>query len=141
MLAMSSKLAVVLLSPSGNSHVCAGDQLELICSLTDPGSSLLEWTFAPATVFMDLYRAIDTNSVNEYPPWMINSTSFTFSRLSASGIFPLVSRLLITPLTIGLNGIVINCTDVLMMKTASTTIHVLNRPKNSMLDNCLLWQN
>ena len=138
---MSSKLAVVILSP-GNSLVCAGDQQDLICSLTDPGSSLLAWTFAPATIFMDLsHRAIDTVSVNEYSPLMINSTSFIFSRLSANGIFPLVSRLLIAPLTIGLNGIVINCTDVLMMETASTTIHVLNRPKNSMLDNCLLWQN
>ena len=125
---MSSKLAVVILSPSGNSHVCAGDQLELICSLTDPGSSLLAWIFAPATIFMDLsHRAIDTVSVNEYSPLMINSTSFTFSRLSANGIFPLVSRLLIAPLTIGLNGIVINCTDVLMMETATAIIHVLNR--------------
>ena len=87
---MSSKLAVVILSPSGNSRVCAGDQLELTCSLTDPGSSLLEWTFALDTFFMDLYRAIDTKSVNdhEYPSWIINSISFTFSRLSANGIFP-----------------------------------------------------
>ena len=117
------------ISPSGNSLVCAGDQLELICSLTDPGSSLLAWTFAPATIFMDFYQAIDANSLNDETS-MINSTSFTFSRISARGIMPLVSRLTIDPLTIGLNGIMINCTDVSMMETASTTIHVLNRPNN-----------
>ena len=127
MLAMSSKLAVVILSPSGNSHVCAGDQLELICSLTDPGSSLLEWTFTPATVFMDLYRAIDVYSQNDAVTAVINSTLFTFSRISARGIMPLASRITIDPLTTGLNGSVINCSDLITMETASATIiYVIN---------------
>ena len=108
------------LSPSGNSLVCAGDQLELICSLNDPGSSLLEWTFAPATIFMDLQRAADA-STSDDTFVMINSTLFTFSRISPRGNLSLVSRLLITPLTTGLNGIVINCTNVSRMETALAT--------------------
>ena len=114
------------ISPSGNSLVCAGDQLELICSLTDPGSSLLAWTFAPATIFMDLYRAIDANSLNDETS-VINSTSFTFSRISARGHLPLVSKLMINPLTTSFNGTVINCTDVSMMETATAIVHVVNR--------------
>ena len=121
-------MAVVILSP-GNSLVCAGGQLELICSLTDPDSDLLEWTFAPATIFMDFHRAINAKTVNDNPPLMINSTSFTFSRISGNDIFPpkLVSRLLIDPITIGLNEIEINCTDVSMMETATVIVYVINR--------------
>ena len=111
----------VTISPSGNSFVCGGDQLELTCTITDPGSTLLEWTF------MGLHRAIEAYSPNDDIS-VINSTLFTFSRISARGYLPLVSRLLINPLTTGLNGTVVNCTDVLMMEIASTTIHVLNRP-------------
>ena len=128
-LTMSSKSTVVTISPSGNSLVCAGDQLELTCSLTDPGSSLLEWTFAPSTIFMDLtHRAIDANSESDKTPSvMINSTLFTFSVISPRAYLPLVSTLTINPLTTGLNGIVINCTDVSMMKTATAIVHVMNR--------------
>ena len=107
--------------------MCDGDQLELICSLTDPGSSLLAWTFAPATIFMGLFRAIDAHSLNDDTPWMINSTLFSFSRISARDNLPLVSRLTIDPLTTGLNGIMINCTDVSMREIASTVVYVMNR--------------
>ena len=117
----------ITISPSGDLFLCSGDQLELTCCLTDPGSSFLEWTFAPATIFMGLRRAIDVNSASNHPPLVINSTLFTFSRISARDIFPLVSRALIDPLTIGLNGIVINCTDASMMETATAIVHVMNR--------------
>ena len=88
MLIMSSK--TVTISPAGISLVCDGDQLELTCSLTDPDSSLLVRSFTPATTFMDLYQAIDDNSVSD-EIFVINSTLFTFSRISAGGHLPLVS--------------------------------------------------
>ena len=125
MLVMSSKLVVVTISPAGISLVCDGDLLELTCSLTDPGSSLLVWSFVPAITSMDLYRAIDDNSVSD-EICVINSTLFTFSRISARGHLPLVSRLIIDSLTTGLNGTVINyCTDVTTMETASATVYVI----------------
>ena len=127
MLAMSSKLVVVIISSTGNSLVCVGDMLELICSLSNPDSNLLEWTFTPALIFANSERAIDANSPNNDTPVMINSTLFTFSRISARGHLPLVSKLMINPLTTGLNGIMINCTDVSMMETATAIVHVVNR--------------
>ena len=117
----------VIISPSGNSLVCDGDQLELTCTVTGPGSSLLEWTFAPIT----LCRAIDANSPLDQII-MINSTLFTFSRILPRNEPSLVSRLLMSPVTTGLNGTVVNCTDVLMMKMASANIHVLNKLNDGM---------
>ena len=108
--------------------MCDGDQLELTCTITDPGSSLLEWTLTPTTIFVDLYRAIEASTPNDQTSYiMINSTKFTFSRISAQNESPLVSRLLINPITSGLNGTVVNCMDVLMMETTSTTVYILNR--------------
>ena len=52
----------VTISPSGTSLVCDRDQLELICMVTDPGSSLLEWTFTSISIFMGLHRAIEAIS-------------------------------------------------------------------------------
>ena len=108
--------------------MCSGDQLELTCSLTDPDSNLLEWILTPATIFMDLLRAIDTYSPSDETA-VINSTLFiTFSRISARGNLPLVSRLTIDPVTTDLNGIVVYCTDVSStMETATAIVYVMNR--------------
>ena len=127
--------SAITISPPGDSslYVCSGDQLELTCSLTDPNSSLLEWTFAPVTIFMNLYRAIDGNSLNDDTPVIVDSTLLTFSRISPKGHLPLMSTLLIDPLTIGLNGIVINCTAVSpIQETATTTVYVMNRHSSGM---------
>ena len=116
----------VTISPSGNSLVCDGDQLELICMVTDSGNGLLEWAF------LQVYRAIDASTLSDQTSHiMINSTTFTFSRISAQNEFLLVSRLLINPLTTDLNRIMINCTDVITMETTSTTVYVLNRPHST----------
>ena len=45
--------------------VCDEDQLELTCTITDPGNSLLEWTLTPATIFIDLYRAIEASTLSD----------------------------------------------------------------------------
>jgi hypothetical protein len=63
------------------------------------------------------------------PPVMINNTvMFTFSRLSGQNVLPLVSRVTISPVTIGLNGTVMSCfegstsTDIV----ATTTIRIID---------------
>ena len=106
--------------------MCDGDRLELTCTITDPGSSLLEWTFTPTTI---LYRAIQASTPSDQTTthWMINSTLFTFSRISGQNEVPLVSRLLIDRLTADLNGIVVNCSAVSIMESASTIVYVLNK--------------
>lgn len=119
-------IGTVTLSPSGDSVVCSGDRLNLTCSLT--GSNILEWTFAPATIFMGLYRAIEANAPkNSDDSSMIGSSRFTFSKNSARGNLPLVSTLLIDPVTIDLNGIVINCTGVSLLESATSIVYVVNR--------------
>ena len=133
--AMSS-IGAVTISPSGTSLVCDRDQLELICTVaeSDADSLLLEWTITAVTIFRGLHRAIEATSPSSDQTFqiMINSTTFTFSRISTQNEFPLVSRLLINPLTTDLNGIMINCANVLTMETASTTVYVLNRFHNGM---------
>ena len=54
----------VAISP-GNPLVCDGDQLELTCTITDPGRSLLEWTLTPAIIFMGLHRAIKPSTPSD----------------------------------------------------------------------------
>ncbi|MCG8626760.1 MAG: hypothetical protein MJE68_32760 [Proteobacteria bacterium] len=51
------------------------------------------------------------------PPITVNSTTLTLRRISAQGASPLVSTLSIDPVSIGLNGTVVNCMD----PTSSTT--------------------
>ena len=110
--------------------VCSGDQLNLTCSLT--GSNILEWTFAPATIFMGLYRAIEANTPkNSDDSSVIGSSRFTFSKSSARGNLPLVSTLLIDPVTIDLNGIMINCTDIFSLESATSIVYVVNRQSES----------
>ena len=59
---------------------------------------------------------------------VVNSTSFNVSRVSHQEMSPLVSRLLINPVTIGLNGTQVNCTEVhsdMSNAMASTIINVI----------------
>ena len=125
----------VTLSPSGIAPVCSGDQLELTCTLTDPGSRVLEWSFTPTTSSLSFpARAIEaTGQGNQTTQFMINSTWFTTSRTSADGQLPFVSSLLINPVTIGLNGTVVGCTDTIAtMETASAILSVMNRLQDGM---------
>lgn len=57
---------------------------------------------------------------------MIGSTTFHYSRSSAENMLPLVSTLLIRPVSEDLNGTVVNCTDVTTADTVSTMIDVLD---------------
>ena len=119
----------VILSPSGIASVCSGDQLELTCTLTDPGSRVLEWHFTPTTFSLSLpTRAIEAASPSDQTTqFMVNSTWFTTSRISAEDQSPLVSRLVTNPVTISLNGTVVNCNDVLMMETSSAILSVISK--------------
>ena len=65
--------------------------------------------------------------------WIVNSTSFNISRVSRREMFPLVSRLLINPVSITLNGTKVNCTEAMnhgnadhdSAMTSTTTISVI----------------
>jgi hypothetical protein len=60
----------------------------------------------------------------------VNSTSFNVSRVSGRDELPLVSRLVIGPVSVGLNGTRVNCTERTMNNEntamASTKIDVID---------------
>ena len=58
------------------------------------------------------------------PQLVVNSTTFNISRTSAENR-PVMSRLLINPVTNNLNGTVINCVDVFASELSSTTIIIM----------------
>ena len=57
------------------------------------------------------------------PPRMANSTSFTFLRLSTQ---PLTSTMTISNVREGLNGVQMNCVDVQISESATTTIKIVD---------------
>ena len=56
------------------------------------------------------------------PPVTANSTRFSFSRLST---MPLTSIMIITPVSEGLNGVQVNCVDIEVSESATTTIRII----------------
>ena len=89
----------VTLLPSGVVPVCSGDQLELMCTIT---GDLLQWSFSVFrgndTAATDFRRTITPNSA-EMLQLTVDSLVFNFSRISAHGCMPVISRLVISPLT------------------------------------------
>ena len=110
------------MSPSGIVSVCSGDSLELNCSTS---GNILEWSFQLAPTTSKYTRALSTT--NQPPePISIDATRFTYSRLSAANSLPLVSTLSIDPVNMGLNGTVLNCTNVGTSETVTTIITIIN---------------
>ena len=118
------------LSPPGMAPVCSGGQLELTCTTT---GGFLAWTFNvfrgnESTVTNILRNILSTDSAGgAMSELIVNSTMFNFSRTSAQDRLPVMSRLLISPVSDGLQGTVINCVDVETSEVSSTTIIVRER--------------
>ena len=120
----------VMISPPGVAPVCNGDQLELTCTM--PGS-FVEWSFflipEGETTARGYVRTL--HSSDSFPASSdleVNSITFIFSRISAAGSLPLLSRLaiVINPVNDGLNGIEVKCIDVLASNSTSTGIKIIN---------------
>ena len=73
-----------------------------------------------------VFTSIDDS--NEIPPVMINNSIFTFSRLSGSDSLPLISRMIVNPVTSGLNGAVVNCFEgsTAINLVSTTTIRIID---------------
>ena len=113
--------------PVGTVSACRGDdQLELMCSVPN---GFLEWSFSlvlendttPMSYSRVLTRSTTGSSYLEVGP-----LTFTFSRTSNIGSLPLMSTLLIRPVSNVLNGTQVNCTDRLTMESQSSRIDVVN---------------
>ena len=118
----------MIISPSGVVTVCSGDQLELTCAITDSGASaILVWNVTVnsenAADRMN-YTPVISSSIptNQTTKIMINSTNITFSRISAQHSSPLVSRLLMNPVSNHLNGTQVICANAMASETSSVAI-------------------
>ena len=114
-------LGAVTISPSGTASACQGDQLELTCVIT---GRFLEWSFPLIpegdTTARRYARVLNPNSPTS--ALEVNSITFTFSIISAGNNLPLISRLLISQVSNGLDGTEVNCTDIGTSETVSTLI-------------------
>ena len=103
--------------------MCSGGQLELTCTTT---ADLLQWRFSVfrgnETTAIEITRTI-TSTGSVMLNVTINSTVFNFSRISANSM-PVMSRSVISPVSNGLNGTVMNCVNVDAGEVTSTTIIV-----------------
>ena len=111
--------------------VCEGGELSLTCSTNE---TLLSWTSSPLQneqgQVRTFTRSISSSGVSQQmSTLMVNSTLFNVSRVSGRNESPLVSRLVIGPVSVGLNGTRVNCTERAMNNentaVAFTTVYVL----------------
>ena len=118
-------ISTITLSPSGVAPVCSGDQLELTCTTT--AEDLLQWRFSVIrgneTTAIEITRTIRSTGRN-LSHLEVNSIMFNFSRTTSYGSVPVISTLLIGPVSNSLNGTVINCVT---SEVSSTTIIIRRR--------------
>ena len=120
---------VIILSPMSVATVCrVGDPLQLTCTAS---VDFLEWHMRVINEHGRLHEITafsNSRDMNQQlPPMVVNDTSFTFMRISIQFASPLVSTLSINSTSIGLNGTVVNCSDVANpMISASTTIQIID---------------
>ena len=111
--------------------VCEGEELLLTCSTN---VSIILWSTSPlqneqeqVLTFMRFISSVGPSQ--QASDMMVNLTFFNVSRVSGRDESPLVSRLVINPVSVGFNGTRVNCTEQAMNSentaVASTTVYVL----------------
>ena len=121
------KIAGLVISPSEVAKVCRGHQLDFMCTIN---GSFLQWSFSlipenGAAVKRHTYVLTSLSSSNQYH-LQVNSTKFTFSRVSAQNTVLLVSKLAVNTTSDGLNGSAVTCLDVQASESMATIIQIMN---------------
>ena len=122
----------VTLSPPSVAPVCSGGEIELTCSVPGP---LLTWSFQETIIngmVINRYPGdvnVQTGGDTERQSRLVtvNSVNFTYSRLSPPNALPLVSRLVISPVSESHNGTELTCTDAMSTNSSSSTFYVVNK--------------
>jgi hypothetical protein len=121
---------MVTLSPMTVAPVCrVGDPLQITCIAP---AQFMRWsilqvndqgTLEEATTSVQL-NSLDDNQIAQR---VVNSSMLTFTRTSTQRVLPLICMLSIDSVSIGLNGTVVNCSDVTNpMISTSTTIQIVD---------------
>ena len=71
--------------------------------------------------------------------FVVNSTMFNFSRTSAEGSLPVMSKVVIGPVSSSLNGTVMNCIDLDASSSTATTIIVIGDLEREPLQGMLVF--
>ena len=125
---MNISTGVVEISPSPVAAICQErDQLELTCTSSD---IFLRWEFTvfPENMTHATTPVTSAGSSGVPPPLTISSSMITFSRLSGPNVLPLISRVTVDSVSIGLNGTVVNCFEgsTSIDIVAITTIRIID---------------
>ena len=123
------------MSPSPRAAVCqAGDALEVTCTTSD---HFLTWILTKSGSIYRITRTL-SSTIRNPERVVVNSTVFTFSRMSELGSTDLVSKLVISPVSQGLNGTKIVCTEIgASAMMANTTVYIIrNEHGGSTLGLC-----
>ena len=116
-----------MLSPSETAPVCNGGQLKVTCTTT---GSFLRWniTLVESEIIPNTYERTFTstglNAMRE--PVVVNSTIISFIRTSAKGESPLISKLLVNPISRTFNGSRVKCIELPLGRSESTVVHVMD---------------
>ena len=95
-----------------------------MCTTT---GEFLQWMFSVTLGVNDTHTI--TRTIQAAVPagdamsqFIVNSTMFNFSRTSAEGSLPVMSKVVIGPVNSSLNGTVMNCIDLDTSSSTATTI-------------------
>ena len=128
---------MVILSPMSVAPVCSvGDPLQLICTAH---VEFLRWNILRANEQGTLVNVVNSEIINSRDEVQMRNTplnpaTITFTRISAQGALPLVTRLSIDSVSIGLNGTVVRCSDAAnpMTMLASSTIQIIETTQSEL---------
>ena len=108
---------LVTISPPEIASACNGDQLNLTCNVT---GTFLQWSSMTKS-----FTLTSLSTSNQIHRLEVNSSLFTFLRISAANSIPLISRLIINATSHSLNQTVVTCLDVEALESVSTTINII----------------
>ena len=121
---------VVEISPSPVAAVCQeGDQLELMCNNTGMFHRWEVTVMIPQTMTFTGIAVLTSIGPSGAPRQvMISGSTLTASRLSGNDSLPLISRMIVNPVTNDLNGSVVNCFEgsTSINSVATTTIRIID---------------
>ena len=118
---------VVEISPLAVAPVCqAGDELELTCTSS---GTIHRWevtVMMPQTMIYELTPILSIGGTSQLVT--INNSTVTTSRLSGQYSLPLMSRIVVNPVSAALNGTVVNCFEGSSSteSLATTTIRIID---------------
>ena len=120
------------LSPMSVAPVCRdGDSVELTCTASVT-VQFIRWSVLQVNdqgTLEEVTTSVQINSLddNQVTERVVNSSIFAFTRSSAQRALPLISILSIDSVNMGLNGTVVNCSNISNpMISASTTIQIID---------------